>query len=180
MRRPAGIFEHGNLIVERLPLSTEYMGPGDDNVDFIRAGLYGATDLGNSFGKRRKPGRESRRDRGHVNSASFDSAARCFDESMVDAHSRHLDLQAFDTKLLHDFLLDGLARFGTEPKYAFIRVVTRKRGEVHARDGAEQPRGLPLFFHRTASHQGLRAALHGAGVHANGIYPIYIQRNAAV
>src|SRR6266436_2749110 len=180
MRRPPGILEHGNLIVERLPLSTEYMGPGDDNVDFIRAGLYGAPDFGDSFGTRRQPGRESRRDRGHVNSASFNSAARRLDESVIDAHGRHLDLQAFDTKLLHDFLLERLPRLGTEPKHAFIRVVTRKRGEVYARDGAQQPRGLPLFFHRTASHQGLRSPLHGAGVHANGTYPIYIQRNAAV
>src|SRR6266481_6560881 len=141
MRRPAGIFEHGNLIVERLPLSTEYMGPGDDNVDFIRAGLYGAPDFGDSFSKRRKPGRESRRDRGHVNPASFNSAARRLDESVVDAHSCHFDFQTFDAQLLHDFLLEGLARFATEPKYALIRVVTRKRSEVHAGDGAQQPRG---------------------------------------
>src|SRR5713101_444640 len=126
MRRPAGIFEHGNLIVERLPLSTEYMGPGDDNVDFIRAGLYGAPDFGDSFGKRRKTGGESRRDRGHVNSASFNSAARRFDESVVDAHGRHLDLQAFDTKLLHDFQLERLARLGAKSKYTLVRIVTRK------------------------------------------------------
>src|SRR6266478_2104798 len=122
MRRPAGIFEHGNLIIEGLPRSTEYMGAGDDHVDFVGAGLDGAPDFGDSFGERRKSGRESRRDRGHVNSASFDSTARRLDESVIDAHCCHLDFQAFDTKLLHDFLLDGLARFGTESKYALIRI----------------------------------------------------------
>src|SRR5437867_12009020 len=117
MRRPAGIFEHGNLIIEGLPLSTEYMGAGDDYVDFIGAGLDGAPDFGDSFGKRRKTGGETRRDRGHVNSASFDSTARRLDESVIDAHGRHLDFQAFDTKLLHDFLLDGLASLGAKSKH---------------------------------------------------------------
>jgi hypothetical protein len=45
-----------------------------------------------------------------VNPASFNSAARRLDESVVDAHSRHFDFQTFDAQLLHDFLLEGLAR----------------------------------------------------------------------
>ncbi len=156
------------------------MGASDDHVDFVGAGLDGTLDFGDSFGEWRKPGRESCRDRGHVNPASFNCAARRLDERVVHANSRHLDLQTFDPKLSHDFLLERLARFGAEPKHALVGVVTRKRGEVHARDGAQQPRGLPLFFHRAASPQRLRAALHGAGVHANGIHPIQVQRNAAV
>src|SRR5882672_1230462 len=154
MRRPAGILEHSNLIIERLPLSTEYMGPGDDHVNLVSAGLDGAPDLRDSLGKRRKSGRESRRDRGHVNPASFNSAARRFDERMVDAHRRYFDLQAFDAQLLHDFPLERLASLGAKPKYTLICVVTRKRGEVHARNGAQQPPGLPFSLHRTASHQG--------------------------
>src|SRR3982074_599997 len=180
MRRPAGILEHGKLIVERLALSTEHMSAGDDDVDFIGAGLDGAPDFGDSFGERREPGGESRRDRGHVNPASFNSAARRLDESVVDAYRRYLDVQALDAQLLHDFLLERLASFGTEPKYTLVRVITGKRGQVHAGEGAEQARGLPLFFHRASSYEGLRAVLHGAGVHANGIYPIHVQRNAAV
>src|SRR5882762_1453224 len=121
MRRPAGILEHSNLIVERLPLSTEHMSAGDDHVDFVGAGLDGSPDFGDSFGQRRKSGRESRRDRGNMNPASFDSAARRFDERMVDTNSRHLDLQTFDSKLLHDLLLDGLARLGAKPKHAIVQ-----------------------------------------------------------
>src|SRR6266404_3246105 len=156
MRRPAGILEHGNLIVERLPFSTEHMSAGNDHVDLVGAGLDGTPDLRDSLGKRRKSGRESRRDRGYVNPASFDSAARRFDERMVHAHSRYLDFETFDAQLLHDFLPERLARLSAKPKHAFIRIVTRKRGKVHARDGAQQPRGLPFLFHRAASYQGLR------------------------
>src|SRR5882724_8585920 len=140
----------------------------------------GAPDFGDTFGERRKTGREARRDRGHMNPTSFDSAARRFDERVVHAHGRYLDLRAFNAKLLHDSLLEGLARFGAKPKHALVSIVTGKRGEVHARNGAQQPRGLPFFLHRASSHQGLRAALHGAGVHADGIHPIQVERYAAV
>jgi hypothetical protein len=57
---PARILEHGNLIVERLPLATEHMRAGDDCVDFVCAGLDRTPDFGDSFSERRKPGRESR------------------------------------------------------------------------------------------------------------------------
>src|SRR6267378_1397822 len=123
MRGPARIFEHGNLIIERLPLPAEHMSAGDDHVDLVGAGLDGTPDLGDAFGKRRKAGRESRRDRGYVNPASFDLAARRLDERVVDAHRGNFDLQALDPKFLDDFLLQGLARFGAKPPYPLIRIV---------------------------------------------------------
>jgi len=74
------------------------------------------------------------------------------DERVVDAHRGHFDLQALDPKFFDDFLLEGLARFGAKPPYR-SSVCRRKRGEIHARDGAEQPCGLPFLFHRAASHR---------------------------
>src|SRR6266481_1909226 len=126
MRRPAGILEHGNLVVERLPFSTEHMSAGNDHVDLVGASLDGTPDLRDSLGKRRKSGRESRRDRGYVNPASFDSAARRFDERMVNANSCHFDFQTFDAQLLYDFLPERLTCFGAKPKYTLIRIVTGK------------------------------------------------------
>src|SRR5258708_28163310 len=102
MRRPAGILEHGNFIIERLPPSAEYISARDNDVDLVGARLDGAPDLGDSFGKRRKTGRESRRDRGHVNPASFDSTSRRFDERVVHPHSPNLERQLCDAKLLYD------------------------------------------------------------------------------
>src|SRR5882724_8209056 len=97
MRWPAGILEHGYLVVERLPLSTEHMSARDDHVDFVGAGFDRTPDLGDSFGKRRQTGRESRRDRGNVDPASFYSPARRFDERVVHADGRNPDIQAFGT-----------------------------------------------------------------------------------
>jgi len=51
-------------------------------------------------------------------------------------------------------------------------------GKVHARDGAQQPRGLPSFF-TVRRVTGLRSP-PTARCHGDGIHPIQVLRNAAV
>ena len=89
-------------------------------------------------------------------------------------------MQILDAEAFNDVALQRVARLGAEPPHAIGRVVAAERGQVHAGDGAQQPRGLRFLFHGAPRNVGRRAALDGAGVHANAFNPIEIERNAAV
>ena len=77
-------------------------------------------------------------------------------------------------------MLNWLSRFGAKPADAFVGIISRESRQIHARDGAQQPCGLPFFFYGPARDMGLRATLDCAGVDANLLYPIQIKRNAPV
>src|SRR5208337_174726 len=99
---------------------------------------------------------------------------------VIHADGADLNVKCFDSQLLHDFTLDRLARFRAETPDALLVVVATQRGKVHAGDSAEHPGDLPVLFHGPACHQGGGAALDRAGVHANLLQPIQIQRSPAI
>src|SRR5438874_958854 len=100
------------------------------------------------------------------------AASRALDESVIDAHSRDLDIEAFDAQLLHKFLLKRLPRLGAQAAYTLVRIVSGERRQIHASDGAQEPSRLPFLLYRSPRSDGLRAALDGARVHAYRVYPI--------
>ena len=107
-----------------------------------------------------------------MNAAAFDGTPCGFDEVVINTNSRNLDVEAFDAEFLHEFLLQRLARLCAQAANALVGIVARECGEIHAGDGAQQPRCLPLFFHRAARDKCLGATLDGAGVDAHRVHPI--------
>ena len=63
-------------------------------------------------------------------------------------------------------MLQRIARLGAEAADAVGGVVAAEGSEVHAGDGAEQPRGLRIFLDSAAGDVGGGTALDGAGVDA--------------
>src|SRR5438132_3137810 len=180
MRGSTSVLERGDLIVQGLPFRAEDVRACNDHVDFVRAGFHRAPDFRDTFLERRKAGRESRGHRGHVNAAPLDGASRALDESVIDAHSRDLDIEAFDAQLLHEFLLKRLPRLGAQAAYTLVRIVSGERRQIHASDGTQEPSRLPFLLYRSPRTDGLRPALDSAGVHAHRAHPIQIERYAAV
>jgi len=99
---------------------------------------------------------------------------------VIDADRTDFDVKIADAELVEEFLLNRLARFGAEAANAFVGVVARERGQVHASDGAKKPGDLPIFFHSAAGYEGGRTALDGGSIDANRFDPIEIERSAAI
>ena len=92
----------------------------------------------------------------------------------------NLNIQFFDAEPFDQVVLNRLAGLGTQAANALVSVVARQGGEVHAGDGTQQPRRLPVFFYGAARDVALRPTFDRAGVDPNLLHPIEIQRNAVV
>src|ERR1043166_2549367 len=77
------------------------------------------------------------------NPAAVERAHRGLDEPVIDADRRDLEMQIPHAELVLEILPDGAARLAAEPRHPPGRVVALERGEVHQRDGPEQPARLP-------------------------------------
>jgi hypothetical protein len=150
------------------------MSPRNDNIDVIRSRFHRAANFFNSLAHGRQAGRKSRGNRGHANPTASQRSDRGFNETMVYANRRHFEVEIFDLKTLQKFTLNRLPRFGAQASHAVVGVISGKRGQVHAGDCPQEPSRLPFFFHRSPRPEGLRPALHCAGVHAHLFDPIKI------
>jgi hypothetical protein len=86
-----------------------------------------------------------------------------------------LNAEAFD-----NVGLQRIAGFGAEASNAFSGIVATERGQIHARYRAQQPSSLVVFLNRTARHVGSSAAFDRAGVYANLVYPVAVERDLPV
>ena len=82
-----------------------------------------------------------------MDATSFQSVQRRFDEHVINANRGDLDLSSSTPSLLDQFLLQRMATLGAQSANALVGVVSGKRGQIHARDGAQKPCGLPFFFY---------------------------------
>jgi len=99
---------------------------------------------------------------------------------MVDTNGGYIDIEFFDLQLFYEFSTQGLPGLGAEAADTVCGVVAGKRGEIHAGNGAQQPGGLPFFFHGASRNMGLGSPFDGAGVDAKLFYPVQIQRDATI
>src|ERR1017187_6191706 len=180
MSSTAGLPESRDLIVERLPASAENMGARDHDIDLMRPRFHRPANFRNALGERRQARGKSGGDCRNVNAASLQGVQRGFDEAVVDAHGAHLDAEVLDPEFLYEILLNGLSRLRAQSPHALVGVIAGERGQVHAGNPTQKPRGLPFFLYRPASHLGLRPAFHGARVDPNVLQPIQIEGNTGV
>src|SRR5581483_5026746 len=177
---PAGFLEGGDLVVEGVPLAVEDVGAGDDDIDLAGAGFDGAADLLDARFERREPGGEAGGDGGDRDSGAFESLDGGFDEEVVDADGADVEVEGLDAEGADEMVFERAARFGAEALDALGGVVAGEGGEVHAREGAEEPGGLEVLFDGAAGADGGGAALYGRGVDADLFDPGEVERDAAV
>ena len=180
MRAPARLLESGDFVIQRLPFRVEDVSACDDNIDFMRARLDGAANFGDAFCKRRETGGKSRRDSGHFDAGAVESSEGGFNKRVVDTNRGDLQVQFLDAEALDQFLLDGLSSLRAKPADTLIGVVGGKGGEIHAGDGAQQPRDLPIFLHGAPGSESLRAAFHCACIDADLLNPVEIEKDARI
>ncbi len=137
-------------------------------------------NLRHALGQRRKAGGESGGNRGHAHAAAFERAHRRFHKRVIDANRGNLDIQFFDSQPLDQVILNRMPRFGAQAAHPLLGVIARQSGQVHAGDGAQQPCRLPVFLYGAAGNVTLRPAFDRAGVDANLLHPVEIERNAAI
>ena len=154
--RPASFLECGDFVVEGLPLAIEDVSAGDDDVDLRCAGFDASGESLHAFGERRKPCGKSGGDCGHRNAGAFERLDGRFDECVINADRADGEVQLFDAEAFDEMALQRVARLGAEPADAIDGVVTAERGQVHAGDGTEQPRGLRILLHGASGDVGLR------------------------
>src|SRR5690606_37304604 len=103
------------------------------------------------------------------------------DEGMVDADGGRADAPAGDAQTLGDVRPQRVLRLGAEPAHALVRVVGVERGEVHHRDGAQQPTRLVLALDRTALGQRRDPTFERRAVDgAHCLQPAEIERHAGI
>src|SRR5207244_11361220 len=91
-----------------------------------------------------------------------------------------LDIEGGDAECLNNVVLNGLTGVGTKAANTLVGVGTAQCRQIHARDGAKEPRNLPIFFHGAPRDERCGAALNGAGIYADALDPIEVQRGAAI
>src|ERR1700686_5866291 len=180
MRSATGLLERRHFIIERLPPSAENMAARDDHIDLMGTRFHRPANLRDTPRQWRQTCGESSGDCRDVNPAPLQGMQRGLDEGVIDAHRAHLDAEFLDPELLYELLLNGLPRLRAQPPHSLIGIIARERGQIHAGDRTQKPRGLPFFFYRAARHLRLDAAFHGARIDSNFLQPIQIERNAGV
>src|ERR1035441_7364475 len=137
-------------------------------------------NLRHAFRQWRKTRGESGGDGRNRNAAAFQRPDRGFDEGVVDADGAGVEIQLLNPQGFHHALLQRLAGLGAQAADAVGGVVAGERRQVHAGDGAQQPRRLPLFLHGAPRANRAGAPLHRAGIGANLLNPLKIERHAAI
>ena len=99
---------------------------------------------------------------------------------MIDADRADGQVQILDAEAFNNVALQRIARLGAEAPHAVGGVVAAEGGQIHAGDGAKQPRGLRFLLYGAPRYVGGRAPLNGTGVDAHALNPIEIERNVAV
>ena len=89
-------------------------------------------------------------------------------------------MQILNAEAFNNVALQRVARFGAETPDAVGRVVAAQCGQVHARNGAQQPGSLRFLLYGSPRNMGRRAPLHCAGVDAHAFNPIKVKGNATV
>ena len=85
-----------------------------------------------------------------------------------------------DAERVGEIVAQRMTRFGAQPSDVARRVVARQRREIHQRDRAEQPRGLPFLLDGAARGDGRRAALDGAPIDANRPHDVEVERHSGI
>ena len=101
-------------------------------------------------------------------------------ERVVDAHRADLDAEVLDAERVGEVVAQRMARLGAEAPHVARRVVAGERREIDQRDGAQQPRRLPLLLHGAARRNRRGAALDGAAIHANRAHDVEVERHARI
>ena len=125
--------------------------------------------------------RKSRRHRGDRNVRSLERVDGGRHERVVHAHRADLDRRARSTpSASSEVVAQRMARLGAQAPDVARRVVAGERREVHQRDRAQQPRGLPLLLHRAPRGHRRRAALDGAAIDANRAHDVEVERHSRI
>ena len=169
-----------DFVIKCLPFASENVGSRDHHVDLVRAGFYRAPNLSDALSQRRQAGGESGGNRGYTNTAALKRPPRGLDKRVIHTDGRDLDLKTLNSQPLFQIGLNRMPALGTQAAHALVGVIPGERGQVHATDGAEQPRGLPFFFHRATGNLALRPALNRAAIDPDLLHPVEVERNSAV
>src|SRR5262249_44852872 len=146
VRRATGVLEGHDLVIELLPLGSKNVSTGDDHINFLSSSFDGALDFGYALFEWGKTRRKARGYVGDRDSTAFESFDGRFDKQMIDTDRADTDIQFANAEPSDEFVLHRLAGLGAETPHALIGVVTGKRGEIHAGDGAQEPGDLAVLL----------------------------------
>ena len=177
---PQACLKGGDFVVQSLPLAIEDVRAGDDDVDLRGAGFHRTANLLDALGERREAGGKSSGDGGDGDAGSLQRFDRGFNEGVIDADGGDGEVKLFDAEALDQMALQRIAGLGAQPPYAVGGIVAAERGQVHAGNGAKQPRRLILFLDGAARAVRGRPALDRAGVDPDLVDPVDIERDALV
>jgi hypothetical protein len=99
---------------------------------------------------------------------------------VVDADGRDRRREVFHAERLDEIRAQRVPRLGAQPPHVARRVIAAERGEVHERDGAQQPRRLPFLLHRPACAQRRGTTLDGASIYAKAANDVEVERNSRI
>ncbi len=152
----------------------------DHDVDLLRARRDARLDLREPRTEGTQPRREPRAHRRDRNVAARERGDRDAHQLVIHAHRRHGDPEMHRAERVQDVVAHRFARLRAQTPHIARRVVAREGGEIDERDGAQQPRRLPILLHRAPRGDRRRAALHRAPVHADRIDDVEIERHTGI
>src|SRR5690606_26956823 len=136
-----------DLVVERLPVASEDVGAGDDDVDLLGASGDGGTNLLDALLEGAESCREPGRNGGDGDPRTLEGLDGGFDVGVVDADRCGRDAGVRDAPGVQQVGAHRVAGLRAEAADVSWRTITSARGQVDTGDGAEEPGGLPLLLH---------------------------------
>src|SRR5881396_1575293 len=176
----AGLPEGADFVVQGLPGSGQRVRARDHDVDLLRPRGDRRLDLLDPLGQGVQPRRESRRDGGHGDPGALQCLDSDGDAGVVDAYRAHGDPDPGGSEGGEQVGPHGTLRLGAQAEHVGRSVVALERGQVHAGDRAQEPRGLPFFLDGASRRDRSGAALHRAAIHAQRPHQVEVERRARI
>ena len=180
MRGAAGLTHRRDLVVKRLPAAGQHMFAGNDDVDFIGALIDGIADFLKPQVQRHQTGGKAGGDAGDRDAGALKRAHGMGDHGRIDADRAGGQAHVADAKARDDMGRQRLACLGAKPAHAFGGVVARKRRQVDAAHGIQQPCRLPVLLDAAPLRQRDRAPLGRAAIDGVALKHGDVQRHAGI
>ena len=127
-----------------------------------------------------RPGGKSSGDGSDGDAGSLERFDGGLHKGVIDADGGDGEVQLLDTEAINQMMLQRIAGFGAQTADAVSGIVAAEGGEIHAGNSTKQPRCLILFLDGAARDVSGGSALDGAGVDADLVDPVDVERNAAI
>lgn len=180
MRIPARRPESTNLIINPAPVTTQSQPTRNHHIHLIRTPRHRLLNLTNTQPKRRHPRRKTRTHHSSTHTTPRQSIHNRPQHRVIHTHRPNTNLQTTRTHQLQNIPTHRHPSLRTQTTNTPLRIIPRKRRQIHTRHSTQQPPRLPNPLHRPPARKRTRTTLHSAPIHNTLLHPVPIKTHTRI